>query len=273
MTAILLPNPEPQFCDANGHPYAGGTIETYVPGTTTPKLTWSNSGQTAQNTNPIILDAAGRCVVYGDGQYRLVLRDSSGNLVWDQPSSTVISAAMYPVVSAPTIADALNLLGVSGLVNAEAAARANADSAEANARIAGDNAEATARANADTAEATARANADTTETNARIAGDNNLQSQISGLAGVPKILGGTATIPFTAGGHVHVTFPSAFPSTCTAMVCTSSSRAWVGSGYVSLSFIVTGLTASGADVYCYAAGSPSEYVSQDIPFYWMATGS
>jgi hypothetical protein len=273
VTAILLPNPEPQFCDANGHPYAGGTIETYTPGTTTPKLTWSNAGQTAQNTNPIILDAAGRCVMYGDGNYRLVLRDASGNLVWDQPSSTVISAAMFPVVSAPTIADANNLLGTSTLVNNEAAARAAADSAEANARIAADNAEATARANADDAEFNARIFADNAEATTRNNSDVALANAIAALTGVPNTKSGAATIPFTAGGHVHITFPSAFPTACTAMLCTSSSSAWVGGGYVSLTFIVTGLTVSGADVYCYAAGSPSEYVTQDIPFYWIATGS
>jgi hypothetical protein len=226
--------------------------------------------------------------MYGDGSYRLVLYDAVGNLIWDQPSSTVISAAMYPVVSAPTIDDAKVLLGIgSGSVAEEAAARAAADSAEANARIAADNAEAsaraaadsaeaTARANADSAEATARANADTTETNARIAGDNNLQSQISALAsggssGVPKTMGGSATIPFNAGGHIHITFPSAFPSACTAMTCTCSTF-FVGGGYVSITLIVTGLTVSGADVYAYGAGSPSELVTQDIAFYWIATG-
>jgi hypothetical protein len=67
--AALLPNPEPQFCDANGQPYAAGTIETYVPGTSTPKQTWLDPLQAALNTNPIVLDAAGRCVMYGDGDY------------------------------------------------------------------------------------------------------------------------------------------------------------------------------------------------------------
>ena len=33
----LLPEPELQFIDANGNPYAGGTLALFEPGTTTPK--------------------------------------------------------------------------------------------------------------------------------------------------------------------------------------------------------------------------------------------
>jgi hypothetical protein len=36
--AAPLPPSKYQYCNANGVPYAGGTIETYVPGTTTPKI-------------------------------------------------------------------------------------------------------------------------------------------------------------------------------------------------------------------------------------------
>jgi hypothetical protein len=71
MTVPPVIIPEQQFNDADGHPYAGGSLTTYVPGTTTPKQTWLDPGQAALNTNPIILDAAGRCLLYGDGDYRL----------------------------------------------------------------------------------------------------------------------------------------------------------------------------------------------------------
>ena len=69
-SVVLLPSAELQFSDANGHPYAGGTLELLVPGTTTPKDTWTDPDGAALNTNPIVLDAAGRCIVYGDGAYR-----------------------------------------------------------------------------------------------------------------------------------------------------------------------------------------------------------
>lgn len=63
---------------------AGGSVNMWVPGQTTPKNTWQDSGQVTLNTNPIILDANGCAVIYGTGQYRQQLLDSLGNLVWDQ---------------------------------------------------------------------------------------------------------------------------------------------------------------------------------------------
>lgn len=88
-TLFPLPEPEPQFCDANGIPYAGGTITTYVPGTSTFQNTWSDMEGTALNTNPVVLDAAGRALIYGTGSYRFVLRDAAGNLIYDQETSAV----------------------------------------------------------------------------------------------------------------------------------------------------------------------------------------
>ena len=139
LMAVPILIPQPQFCDADGNPYAGGTIETYVPGTSTPKAVWIDPDGLAFQSNPIVLDAAGRCLWYGSGEYRLVLRDAAGNLVWDALSTTIVSAAMAPVVAAPTIADAVHQLGIDDLIAAEASARAAADSAEQAARIAADN--------------------------------------------------------------------------------------------------------------------------------------
>src|SRR4051812_17226097 len=112
--AALLPAPELQFIDGDGNPFAGGTLATYIPGTSTPKTTWVDKDQAAANTNPIVLDSDGRCIVFGDGEYRVVLRDAVGNLIYDQLSSTIVSAAMAPVMLAPTIADAVSLLGLGG---------------------------------------------------------------------------------------------------------------------------------------------------------------
>lgn len=49
-----------QFFDNNGVPLAGGKIYTYAAGTTTPQATWTTPSGTTANTNPIILDSAGR---------------------------------------------------------------------------------------------------------------------------------------------------------------------------------------------------------------------
>lgn len=91
MTATLLPNGEQQFIDQNGEPYAGGSVYFYIPSTTTPKTTWKDAGQSVPNTNPVILDSAGRAIIYGSGQYRQVLFDSLGNEVWDQLTQDVYS--------------------------------------------------------------------------------------------------------------------------------------------------------------------------------------
>lgn len=86
--ATLLPPGEIQFSDANGNPYAGGKVYFYIPNTSTPKNTYLTASQSVLNSNPVILDAAGRAIIYGDGMYRQVLKDSVGNLVWDQPTAS-----------------------------------------------------------------------------------------------------------------------------------------------------------------------------------------
>ena len=202
--------PEMQFLDANGTPLAGASITTYAMDTSVPKATWLDPQQSALQTNPAILDAAGRVRLYGDGDYRLVLKDILGNLIWDTPATTIVSAAMAPVVSAPTIPDALNLLGVNALISAEATARSNADSAEQSARIAADNAEASTRAAYDAAIQTNLDN----ENAARIAADNNLQAQITALppaiANAVTMQTGSGTSASSAPGAISVTFGSAY---------------------------------------------------------------
>ena len=203
-------NPEPQFCDQNGIPYSSGTITTYIAGTSTPKSTWLDPDLTALQTNPIVLDAAGRCVMWGDGDYRLVLRDAADNLIWDQPATTIVSAAMEPVVSAPTIPDAVNLLGINALIAAEATARSNADSAEQTARIAADNAEATARANGDATLNTLIGDEITRAMNE----ETGLQNQINALpppvSNAVTMQTGTGTSSSSTAGAISVTFGSAY---------------------------------------------------------------
>lgn len=87
MVASLLPNGKQQFIDALGAPLVGGLVYFYIPETSTFKDTWQDPGQTILNTNPIILDDRGQAIIYGAGQYRQVLFDADGNLIWDQLTS------------------------------------------------------------------------------------------------------------------------------------------------------------------------------------------
>ena len=235
MTAPPIITPLLQWSDADGHPYAGGSIETYVVGTSSPKQVWVDMDQTALATNPVILDSAGRSLMFGDGAYRLVLRDSVGNQVADFVATTLVSAAMYPVISAVTIADAVHQLGIDDLIAAEAAARAAADSAEQTARIA----------------------ADAAETAAREAADAALTTTVNAL---PIILHGSEATD--ADGHKFISFGRTF-SAQPSVVCTHN-----GTGYdTSTAVVAVGLDsfdvwwAHGFD------GSPDT-----VGFYWIAVG-
>lgn len=99
-TAAILPNAMTQFLDGNGKPYAGGSVFFYIPSTTTPAATWQDPNQMTANANPVILDANGRAIIWGNGSYREVLYDSLGNVVWDQITYNVPSSSA--VVTIPT---------------------------------------------------------------------------------------------------------------------------------------------------------------------------
>lgn len=71
-----------QFFTNQGVILAGGKIFVYQAGTTTPVTTWTSPAQTVANTNPLVLDSAGRLTtpiwVAPGAQYKFVLTDSTG---------------------------------------------------------------------------------------------------------------------------------------------------------------------------------------------------
>lgn len=84
MGIMILPNAETVFLDDDGLPVAGGSVGFFIPGTDTPKDTWIDSSQLVLNANPVILDSAGRARIWGSGDYRQILQDSLGNIIWDR---------------------------------------------------------------------------------------------------------------------------------------------------------------------------------------------
>lgn len=81
--ATILPTARTIFFDANGDPLAGGFVYMYVPpNTTTPKTTWQDALGATPNSNPIVLDADGSCLLYGSGQYLQKVYDSLSNLIY-----------------------------------------------------------------------------------------------------------------------------------------------------------------------------------------------
>lgn len=199
MPEPLVP-PESQYCDANGVPMAGGTIDTFIPGTDTPKDTWSDMAGTALNTNPIVLDAAGRALIYGDGEYRFVLKDAAGNLIYDQLTTSFISDAMKDVVQAPSHAEAVRLLGIGDMIQAETD---RAMAAEANLQT-----EITSEVNRATAAETSLRNDLNAEIARAEAAEANLQSQID--AHVVATLQSGVVLTDGSSGTGFVTFATPF---------------------------------------------------------------
>lgn len=75
----LGPYEQRQYFDLNGNPLAGGKIYTYITGSVTPAVTYTNWTGTAA-TNPIVLDSQGRTRIYLDPlvSYKFVLTDANG---------------------------------------------------------------------------------------------------------------------------------------------------------------------------------------------------
>jgi len=98
MPLALCPQPKLQFFDNNGLPLAGGYLYTSVAGApSVPKATYADAAGTA-NTNPIILDSAGRAAVWLDGYYYMELWTgdktvAGSTLVWTQDNVAAYSTS------------------------------------------------------------------------------------------------------------------------------------------------------------------------------------
>lgn len=92
-----------QFFTSAGVPLAGGKIYTYQAGTTTPATTYQDSAGATPNTNPIILDSAGRPAATGGGNtqiwlasttnYKFVLTTSADVVLWTQDNIPGLAGA------------------------------------------------------------------------------------------------------------------------------------------------------------------------------------
>jgi hypothetical protein len=127
-----------QFFDANRKPLALGLLSYYVAGTTTPLNTYSDSGGTVPNGNPIVLDSSGRLQVNvylgSQADYKEVLKTSSAPISpWPDDN---IESAMYEVgsvaglygdISASSLKSALGIVAsdISGLATVAASGSYN----------------------------------------------------------------------------------------------------------------------------------------------------
>jgi hypothetical protein len=71
-----------QFFSNSGVPLAGGLLYTYAAGTTTPQATYTTAAGTTANSNPIVLNSAGRLDnevwLTSTLTYKFILKDSGG---------------------------------------------------------------------------------------------------------------------------------------------------------------------------------------------------
>jgi hypothetical protein len=97
-----------QFFDSNGIPLAGGLLYVYTAGTTTPATTWTTSAGTVANTNPIVMNAAGRTpfeIWLNSGvTYKFALYTSTNVLIGTYDN--------IPAIDDPTVFN--NLITVTG---------------------------------------------------------------------------------------------------------------------------------------------------------------
>lgn len=92
-TGGIIPNGKNVFLDQNGKPLSSGKVFFYVPSTTTPKTTYSDINLSIPNTNPVVLDAAGRAILWGTGNYRQIVQDKNSNTIWDVTTSAAGSGS------------------------------------------------------------------------------------------------------------------------------------------------------------------------------------
>lgn len=89
----ILPLGRQQFFDQNGNPLASGSVGFYIPTTLTAKSTWVDLENSALNPNPVPLDAGGWATIYGLGQYRQIVLDERGELIWDLEIEAPLTAS------------------------------------------------------------------------------------------------------------------------------------------------------------------------------------
>lgn len=77
---IVSPTPVFRWTDNNGNPAVGWQVETYIAGSSTPVDTYTDATGTAENTNPIILDARGEANIWLDPaiSYKYVIKNNLG---------------------------------------------------------------------------------------------------------------------------------------------------------------------------------------------------
>jgi len=85
-----------QFFDNSGNVLTGGLIYTYAAGTTTPLVTYTSATGVTPNSNPIVLDAAGRPpsqIWLISASYKFVLQNANAVQLWSMDNLSGLPSA------------------------------------------------------------------------------------------------------------------------------------------------------------------------------------
>jgi hypothetical protein len=111
MTTTYAPQVAQQFFDNDGEPAVGYQLFCYEAGTTTKATTYTDEDGLVVNTNPIILDSAGRCTIrFTEGSYKLVLAsptdtDPPASAIWTRDNISSVPAYDDTTSLASQVAD------------------------------------------------------------------------------------------------------------------------------------------------------------------------
>ena len=96
-TGNVIPDPIFTGLDSDGNPLSGGKLFAYAAGTTTPQDTYTSSALTSANTNPVVLDSAGRATIFlSSSAFKFILKTSADVTVWtvDNVQAITLSATV-----------------------------------------------------------------------------------------------------------------------------------------------------------------------------------
>ena len=101
--------------DTNGDALTAGKAHTYDAGTTNNKTTWTESDKSVAAANPVILDAYGRALIFADGNYKIVVKDSDDVTLytWDNLEYGNQRFLLKEVAAPSGIADTIQLTGMA----------------------------------------------------------------------------------------------------------------------------------------------------------------
>ena len=129
--AIQVENLLSGLIDASGDPLSGGKVWTYEAGTNNLKTTYTDQVMSSDATNPIILDSRGQASVFGYGNYKFKIYDSTDvlqttidNLIYAYPDDETVycgtssgGSNAYVLSPSPTITGLIDGMTLTFIAN------------------------------------------------------------------------------------------------------------------------------------------------------------